>query len=124
MANFFDTLKADWTKFAGVVVKDEQIVRAELENIFGKDKVDAAIAQAEAAAKTILGNLAKQAVPLIESTLSKAAGSVKFSAAGAVVSALASAAGLNVSQSAIDTAIQTFVPFVASVAVNAVSAAL
>lgn len=125
MANIFDTLKKDALAFENVVIKDEQVVKAWAEQVFGKANVDTAIANAEKIAETDLGSLAKTAVIFVESKLGKTvAGSVKLQTAITIIESVAKALGLNFSQSAIQTAINAFVPFVASAVVKAAAAGL
>jgi hypothetical protein len=122
--SIFSTLKADWAKFEGVVVRDEQAVRAKLVMVFGEANVDSAIANAEAAAETQLGKIVKDVVPFVETEFANVSGAVQSSVAGKIAIQIATALGIPFSQSAINHLIEIFVPFIAKAALSAVTAGL
>lgn len=122
--SIFDTLKTDWSKFGGVVVKDEQEFKTWAEGVFGAGNADSAIARAEQVASTELGAIAKDVVPFIESTAGKLVGSAKSSMAGSIIITVAKALGVPFDQTAINTVIETFVPFLAKAALGAATAGL
>lgn len=110
--SFINTLENDAKKFENVIVSDEQKMATWAENVFGKDKVDAAISNVEAAAQTELGALTKKAVIFAESSLASAAGTARSSAVLSFVSSAASALGIPFSTPAINLLIEMFAPWV------------
>lgn len=122
--SIFDTLKSDWGKFEGVMVRDEQAVKAKLEMVFGAQGVDSAITSAEAAAETALGKLVKDVIPYIETEFANLSGAMQSSLAGKIVMEIAKATGVPFSTSAINHLIEIFVPFIAKAALGAATAGL